>query len=147
MYYKNLGVRKTEKCPEEGIAELLVFSKEAIKNNKIDFRWIHSREFKYNGEMYDIVKKEEDSSHLFLYCIHDEKEKLLEEEFARKVNDNSRNNKRYHGSNHFNISLSEAVQEEKSDLTPFCEFSFKNFLPEKYISIHLDVPSPPPRSV
>ncbi|MDZ7626016.1 MAG: hypothetical protein U5J96_16410 [Ignavibacteriaceae bacterium] len=49
---------------EEEMIELLIFNKEDIENNKIDFRWIHSREFKYNGDMYDIVTKEETDKQL-----------------------------------------------------------------------------------
>ena len=52
-------MQRADMPSEEEMIELLIFNKEDIENNKIDFRWIHSREFKYNGDMYDIVTKEE----------------------------------------------------------------------------------------
>lgn len=43
--------------------------------NQNDFEWIHSKEFRYKGNMYDIVRKTVISaSETDLYCIHDVKE-------------------------------------------------------------------------
>ena len=144
-YYKNLGMQKIEKPPEEEPIEFLAINKKDLAENKIDFKWIHSREFKYNGEMYDIVKKEENDEQLFLYCINDKKEKKLEEELAKKIQDNSANGKRWQLSNHLNILLSEPVHTDKINFEPVCEFNFINKHPNDYNSINLDVPSPQPR--
>ena len=78
-------MQKIEKSVKEELIEFFIFDKKDVAENKIDFKWIHSREFIYNGEMYDIVKKEENDKQLFLYCINDKKEEKLEEEFAKKV--------------------------------------------------------------
>jgi hypothetical protein len=145
MYYKNLGLQKTEKTLEEELIEFMIFNKKDITENKIDFKWIHSREFKYNGEMYDVVKKEENDKQLFLYCINDKKEEKLEEEFAKKVEDSSANTKYRQLSNHFNILLSEPIFKDKLSFGPVYDFSFYNKLPDCYNSINLDIPSPPPR--
>lgn len=145
IYYKSLGIQKAEEHSAEEIIELLIFNKEDIVENTIDFKWIHSREFKYNGEMYDIVKKEERDNQLFLYCINDIKEKKLEEEFAKKVHDNSTNCKNRKLSYHFTVLLSEPIQTDKISFKPVCEFNFYNMLAECYNSINLDIPSPPPR--
>lgn len=145
MYYKNLGLQKIEKPSEGELIEFIVFNKKDIAENKIDFKWIHSREFKYNGEMYDIVKKEENDKQLFLHCINDKKEKRLEEEFAKKVQDNSTNSKHRQVSNHLNILLSEPAQTDNISVEPVCEFYFYKLLTDCYNSINLDIPSPPPR--
>jgi hypothetical protein len=145
MYYKNLGLQKTEKTSEEELIEFMIFNKKDITENKIDFKWIHSREFKYNGEMYDVVKKEENDKQFFLYCINDKKEEKLEEEFAKKVQDNSANSKHRQVSNHLNISLSEPVQTNSISVEPVYKFNFYNILTDCYKSINLDIPSPPPR--
>ena len=43
--------------------------------NQNDFEWLHSKEFRYKGNMYDIVRKTVISaSETDLYCIHDVKE-------------------------------------------------------------------------
>ena len=84
-----MGMLRADMPSEEEMIELLIFNKDDIENNKIDFRWIHSREFKYNGDMYDIVTKEETAEQLIVYVINDTKEKKLEEEFEKRVHKNS----------------------------------------------------------
>lgn len=42
-----------------------------------EFSWVHSNEFKYKGEYYDIVRKEKKGASLLLFCIHDVKESGL----------------------------------------------------------------------
>ena len=145
FYYKNLGMQKTGEHSDEEVIELLIFNKEDIVENRIEFKWIHSREFKYNGEMYDIVKKEERDNKLFLYCINDKKEKKLEEEFEKKIQDNSSNSKHRQLSNQFNILLSEPFQAEKLSFAPVHDFRPKVARSDFYNSVQLDIPSPPPR--
>ncbi len=86
-------MEQANKPSKEEMIELLIFNKKDIQEGKINFRWIHSREFKYNGDMYDIVKKEETDRQLFFYCINDTKEKKLEEEFEKRVHKNSSEDK------------------------------------------------------
>ena len=148
IYFKNLGMQQADKPSKEGLVELLVFNKEDLLEQKIDFRWIHSREFKYNGEMYDVVKKIEDDKQVFLYCINDEREKRLEKEFEKVVQNNSTENKqRPVKYNHFNILLSEPVKSEQNSIALVykCEFNYSRT--DSYNSPHLEIPSPPPRLV
>lgn len=148
IYYKNLGMQQADKPPKEELVELLVFNKEDLLGQKIDFRWIHSREFRYNGEMYDVVKKEEDDKQVFLYCINDEKEKKLEEEFENTVHKNSTENKQRPVTyNHFNILLSEPVQSEQIGTALVSECEFHYWRTDSYNPPHLEIPSPPPRLV
>lgn len=133
---------------KEELIELLVFNKEDIVNQKINFRWIHSREFRYNGDMYDIVEKEETESQLIIYCINDTKEKKLEEEFEKRVHQNSSENKQKPSANYLiNNLLSEAVQNEKIRMELIPEFIFREQFASRYKSIHSEIPSPPPRFV
>jgi hypothetical protein len=138
-------MQKIEKPSDEEMIELLIFNKRDIVENKIDFMWIHSREFKYNGDMYDIVKKEERDNLLYLYCINDKKEKKLEEEFAKKIQDNSSNSKQRQLSNQLNILLSEPVQAETLSFTPVQDYRPEVARSNFYNSVQLDIPSPPPR--
>jgi len=39
--------------------------------------WKHSREFEYNGQMYDIVGKKEEGGLIYYYCYKDHKETRL----------------------------------------------------------------------
>jgi len=131
---------------EEEMIELLIFNKEDIGKGRLDFRWIHSREFKYNGDMYDIVEKKETDEQLIVTCINDTKEKKLEEEFEKRVHRNSTEEKQRPSTNSYNfVSLSEPVQPENAGTTPVCESKLNYWLNEFYRSIQPDIPSPPPR--
>ena len=147
-YYKYLGMKQVEKPSKEEMIEILVFNKKDILNNRINFRWIHSREFKYNGDMYDIVEKNETDDKLIVYCINDTKEKKLEEEFEKRVRKNSSEDK-----NRSNVSstsfkfLSEPAQTEELKLSLEFRIEFFCFDVNFYKSILADTPSPPPRLV
>ncbi len=131
---------------KEEMIELLIFNKKDIQEGKIDFRWIHSREFKYNGDMFDIVKKEETEDQLIIYCINDTKEKKLEEEFEKRVHKNSLEDKNLPANkNIINILLSEPIQGEQISNDLVYELSFNNWSSDFYQSSFLDIPSPPPR--
>ena len=146
MYYKYLGMQRADMPSEEEMIELLIFNKEDIEKGRIDFRWIHSREFKYNGDMYDIVEKKETDEQLIVYCINDTKEKKLEEEFEKRVHRNSTEEKQRPSINNYNfVSLSEPVQSENAGTTPVCKSKLNYWLNEFYRSIQPDIPSPPPR--
>jgi hypothetical protein len=146
-YYKYLGMRCIEKLSNDALIETLIFDKEDILNKKINFQWIHSREFKYNGEMYDIVEKKETKSHLIFYCVNDEKEKEFEKQFEKKLEDNLANKKQKSAKNNLiNLLISEAVSYISNN-------SIKNFksihrleYTMNYNSISRDIPSPPPKS-
>lgn len=52
----------------------------STQENRREFQYIHSREFRYFGKMYDIIRQESHGETTWFYCINDEKETLL---FAR----------------------------------------------------------------
>jgi hypothetical protein len=145
MYYKYLGMLRADMPSEEEMIELLIFNKEDIENNKIDFRWIHSREFKYNGNMYDIVTKEETDKQLIVYVINDTKEKKLEEEFEKRVHKNSTEDKQIPSVIKYSLSISEPVQQEQIGVALVNETVFNYWRTDSYKSLYLDIPSPPPR--
>jgi len=147
MYYKYLGMMRADMPSEEEMIELLIFNKEDIENNKIDFRWIHSREFKYNGEMYDIVTKEETDEQLIVYVINDTKEKKLEEEFEKRVNKNATENKHIPSIVKYSSAISEPVQFNQVSFILEYRSIFYSWLNNSYRSPYLDIPSPPPRIV
>jgi septum formation inhibitor MinC len=148
MYYKYMGKLQADMPSEEEMIELLIFNKEDIENNKIDFRWIHSREFKYNGDMYDIVKKKETDKQLIVYVINDTKEKKLEEEFEKRVHKNSSEDKQRSATNNNNfVSIAEPVRSVQIEIAIAHESVLNNLRANSYNSLHLDIPSPPPRLV
>ena len=132
---------------EEEMIELLIFNKEDIEKGRLDFKWIHSREFKYNGDMYDIVTKEETEKQLIVHVINDTKEKKLEEEFEKRVHKNSTENKHIPSIIKYSSSISEPVQSEQIEIRLALKSVFSYWRTDSYKSLHTDIPSPPPRLV
>lgn len=54
------------------------------KNTKL--QWIHSKEFRYNGEMYDIVKLIETPDSIHYYCWWDKEETELNNKISNVLN-------------------------------------------------------------
>ncbi|WP_337866427.1 hypothetical protein [Ignavibacterium sp.] len=75
---------------------LLTLSKKDISEGKISFKWLDSREFRYNGKMYDIKKNISDEDSIRVYCYYDEKEHIIESLFnfysEKRSNDNKNSN-------------------------------------------------------
>jgi hypothetical protein len=134
-----------EGLPDQDLTLIKLTTSEAEKS----LRWKHSKEFEYQGEMYDIVRKEQKGDTLIFHCWWDYKETKLNQELAGLVmnlmgNDEQRN-----------------AQEEKlaSFLkTLYCQDSFnesttnfkwlsKSFTPYKknYSFFSSPPPSPPPQ--
>ncbi|MFH1196713.1 MAG: hypothetical protein V1720_13505 [bacterium] len=70
-----------KKMIEAGIDEKdlirLVFPKDIKENPITGFEWKKKNEFRFQGEMYDIVKRKYFSDSIYFYCIHDKKESKL----------------------------------------------------------------------
>ena len=147
VYYKYLGMMHADMPSEEEMIELLVFNKEDIEKGRLDFKWIHSREFKYNGDMYDIVTKEETEKQLIVHVINDTKEKKLEEEFEKRIHKNSTENKHIPSIIKYSSSISEPVQSEQIEIILAYNSVFSYWRTDSYKSLHTDIPSPPPRVV
>lgn len=56
---------------------LLKFSKNDLKNGKLNLKFIHSKEFNFNGKMYDIVEVIEEKDSVAYLCYLDIKEMLF----------------------------------------------------------------------
>lgn len=131
---------------KEEMIELIIFNKEDIQKGKIDFKWIHSREFKYNGDMYDIVKKEETDGQIIVHCINDTKEKKLEKDFEREIENNTSNKQqKSENNNPFKTIITEAVSELVFNLVDVkkLKYGFNYF--ESYTPIYTEILSPPPK--
>lgn len=61
---------------------LLKFTKEESESK---LRWEHSREFEYDGEMYDVVEKEEKGDSIYYHCWWDHEETKLNKQLNELV--------------------------------------------------------------
>ncbi len=82
LYYKKSQVKKSvEVLIAKGIDEenlvLLTFTEKEAKSK---LNWIHSKEFRYNNDLYDIVSSETIDDITYYWCWKDTKEKKIEDQ-------------------------------------------------------------------
>jgi hypothetical protein len=128
---------------------LLSFKKSDIQNGKIDFRWKHSKEFKYKSDMYDVVEKSETKDSISFFCYRDIKEKKYEESF----------NKHYENENGSEKQIPDAKIISKiklGDLFATGIFNLAQKISKRIFPLSLehnvyfneiDIPSPPPKVI
>ncbi|HEY7751111.1 MAG TPA: hypothetical protein VH917_02375 [Ignavibacteriaceae bacterium] len=144
-YYKYLGMKRAGFPSEDELIEFLVFKKSEIETRQINFKWIHSKEFRYNDNIYDIVSRSEDDSMFYFHVINDTKEKEFEEKFNKKVEDNSSDSKQANKeSNQIKILFSELLNQQNC-ATDLSGQKYNTFNSQNYYSALQDVPTPPPR--
>ena len=85
--------------PEDELVLLKIpLSLESSAHND-QFQRIHDREFRYQGEMYDIVRQEQHGDTTWYYCLWDEKESelfaQLDEQVAQQMNQNPAQKKQH----------------------------------------------------
>lgn len=70
---KQIKLKIKTGVPEDEL-KVIIFN----QSNALEFDWIHSREFRYKGNMYDLVYETEDNSgSRVLHCITDHQETVL----------------------------------------------------------------------
>ncbi len=126
---------------------ILSFSRKDVKENKISFNRIDKKEFRFNGDMYDIKKDLSDKDSLRFLCYLDEHENLIEKLFT-KYSDKKREKN--------------SDQTHKLNLIPFFslyfqntdEFDFYNQSSRIILRIHInytnfykEILTPPPQTV
>jgi hypothetical protein len=68
----------------------------ALADAETQLRWEHSKEFEYNGEMYDVVESKSENGKITYWCWWDNEETTLNKQLnkllARALNDQSPSN-------------------------------------------------------
>lgn len=125
------------------------FTQEEISSGIEGLHWIHDKEFRYNGNMYDIVKKETTGDRVTFYCFADTKEDLLEFSFEVHFQNGKETKSLDSNSHKINIlSLSDVITElaNCSSILFVVEF----FIPatsERALTSFLNVLTPPPENI
>ena len=125
----------------------LSFKRSDIESGNICLQWKNKNEFRYNGNMYDILDKVETSDSIFFYVYCDDIENLLESNFYCYIEDEKKNSKQ---NSYFNT-----IKTPVCDL--FCIFetcfpqldftnSFPPLTPDHYLFTDLEILIPPPKS-
>jgi hypothetical protein len=129
---------------------LFNFSKDNFEKGLKHIEWVEEHEFRIEGEMYDIVRKEITSDSVYLYCYHDKKESKLYSGIL-KIFDRLPGNE---ASNTRNLAvinnlLSEFYFSTSIEINVFCIEESNCYLPVKIFDLlegeHF-IDLPPPRS-
>ena len=151
LHYHKRSVRKhlkhdMMKTLDKDSFTLLKFSKEEAKN---ELNWEHSREFEFEGEMYDVVQTIEIGDSIHYYCWWDHKETrlnlALNKALSSTMNQDEENKKHQ---NNWITWLKNILPSERLSFNEFpSERDKMNFC---YAASHLDVLSipllPPPKN-
>ena len=144
---KESGMNKVENPAEHDLIEKIVLIKDDILYGRINYRRIHSKEFRLDGKMYDVIEEKETYTQLIIYCINDENEEEYEKYFESKSEDNSDNKKRNSRSNHlFKILISEAADYVTYNYFSKYHSTSGSYYLNSYISSWQEIPSPPPKN-
>ena len=111
-----------------------------IRSKKIDFKRMEKREFRLDGQMYDVVKEEKHEDFILFYCIKDIKETALNELFACLAESNSAQNKSQPAQTVLKLLIKDAV-------TPFSDQNSTGYTERDYASVNSPVileRNPPP---
>lgn len=127
---------------------ILSFLKSDIEDKRIDFVWKHSREFKYNGSMYDIVERYDTEDSVHFYCFLDKKENKLKADFNKHFENNKGDKKNNSGGRTIPApqvtdmfhSASSVIGQDSNRQEYFCS------LESTYQNNDPDIPSPPPKN-
>lgn len=124
--------------------EYLEISKTEI-NDKSVFQWIHSKEFRYRGAMFDIVDTNEtieSAEHFIFKVINDIKEEQLVGKFVNGLHGSpfsallqTIKNFAFDGANNYNVW---------NPIIFISKIKNSNFI-ENYISFKSEIESPPPK--
>jgi hypothetical protein len=68
----------------------------------LETEWENEHEFRYNGEMYDVVEKKQKGDQLVIRCIPDKKETTLIKEYQK-------NNKRNHSNSFVQLVITQFI--------------------------------------
>lgn len=143
-FVKKLVIKKLLNHELDHEIILLKISKKDIESKKVSFEWIHSKEFRFNGKMYDIKKNLSDNDSLRFYCYYDDKENLLEELF-HKYSDSEKETKKHRNSINLISFLSLFLSDDKYFEINFTVTKFIFVAMNQLTEPLIDVPTPPPQ--
>jgi hypothetical protein len=112
-------------------------------NDESNLCWIESnKEFRYKGEMYDVVKIQNQCQKKYYYCINDRKEKQLIANYDKNHNTKKDSGKKIKNLFNFFLYQQKSVVIKYTDTSDLPFAAIKVLYKLRTITIH----SPPPKS-
>ncbi len=125
--------------------EMIIFN--FNETDYMDLVWEDDNEFRYKGDMYDVIRiVKSENNNIRVYCIDDKKETKLLADFEKQTQNNSTDGQQKQNIVKLFTSFYLLVKESNSfipDKLVLSAFDFK----KSFISFIGDIPAPPPKSV
>ncbi len=77
FYAKKLAKEDAERLLKQNPPKELIVNFEFSASDLDKIQWIHEKEFRYQGMMFDVLRKEKIGEKLVVHCINDKKEEKL----------------------------------------------------------------------
>lgn len=135
----------SENC-RKNLIEEIILKKEDILAQKTNYERINPREFRLSGCIYDIVEEIDKDSLIYLYCISDQKENLLEKKLHNMEKSSRNRAEEPIDNDNLNLQLSEAVTYLSLEKVNTCYSQLKYFDEVINYQVCQDIPTPPPKS-
>lgn len=149
MVHKYEVKRELISLLKTGVADAQLTTIKITSKNKKDIHWKEAHEFKYKGEMYDVVKTEKkDANTTIYYCITDSVERQLLTDLENQTDQNKTTK-----SSKINTTkgIVKIIPKEEFDLNlPILPLKNKTIASQYlsfYHSVKIDIESPPPNLV
>lgn len=128
----------------------LVLLRFSIKEATEKLDWEHSKEFEFEGEMYDVVEKRESKDSVIFWCWWDNKETMLNRQLAGVLLNSWQQNDNQKQQNDYLIQYTKNwLSCDSSPKCPADKFSFIQSPSPGYLFYHINflppIPTPPPR--
>lgn len=146
-YFKEIAFNKINDYVPLDRLELIKININSSSYNDDDiYDRVNDKEFSYYGRMYDIYKEDVSNDTLYLYCVSDENEDIINNAIAIYINDKKNDNSNSAISNIIKIFITIALAPNEVNLSYLNTYkNISNKLQISYQDIYIDIPSPPPR--
>lgn len=116
--------------------------------NYSKFNFIDDNEIKYEGKMYDIVKRENNHNEIILYCISDENEDKLEKAFITYIENHSNEKSNTPVKTILKQLITEGINNSIIQTYPDERIiKYISITSDLYKSPQTEVPTPPPLAI
>jgi hypothetical protein len=148
-YFKQISFNRIDDfVPIEELSLIKIAINSPDFSNEDVYDRIEDKEFKYYGNMYDICEERIINDTLYLYCVSDENEDIINNAFASYINEKKSDNQASPVINIIKIFITIGLVPDGINLN--YSNTFKDITNQYIVTYqHLkeDIPSPPPRLV
>jgi len=146
-YFKQIAFNKiNDFVPLEKLELIKININSVTFNDDNIYDRVNDKEFSYYGKMYDIYKEDISGDTLYLYCVSDENEDVINNAIDIYINEKKNDNSNSAIANIIKIFITIALTPNETNYNIINAFNnISNLYQITYQNIFIDVPYPPPR--